>query len=320
MIIQPDFSELTDEHFSYVTFYNYFRSIELAYQVYDVGSVDNLIDQIKKHNQGITRKHKIEDESNKRLRQSLFHSWNSQIHLHQYREMDEDYIAISLQWLPTIFYYTLYHNIQAYFAASGKAHTPTHTEALRVVSGEHKRFPLFMGATCNQFLAEPKFNNLNLGGRSLKDISNLTNPSRENVNLHLAKLLKTTRSQILKDSYDAKRKQLGKKKLTAAQKADADKRLVQTGIVHFLYRMRKRFNYEDGEIAHQGSGSIAAKDMYSAIRRSYMGYAFTLEWLAAAYAGKNHFNGIFNEFKERITNPLASDAIDHLDKRFKLYF
>ena len=50
------------------------------------------------------------------------------------------------------------------------------------------------------------------------------------------------------------------------------------------------------------------------------GYSFTLEWLAANYAGKNNFNQIFEEFKRRIKNPLANEAIEILENRFKLYF
>jgi hypothetical protein len=321
VIVETDFSEQTDEHFSYLTFYNYFKAIELAFQVYEIGSVENLVAQIKKQNKGITRKNKIEDDDAQRLRQSLFHSWNSQIHLHQYVGMDDDYIAISLQWLPTIFYYTLYHSTQAYFAASGKPHTPNHTEALRVLATEHKRFPLFMGATCSKFLPTPQFSELDLGGQALNELSNLATPNKDNVNLHLAKILKTTRNQALTDGYEEKRKRLKRKNLTKDHKIEVDTKLNETGLVQFLYRMRKRFNYEDGEIAHQGgSSSISANSMYKAIRRSYMGYSFTLEWLAANYAGKNNFNQIFEEFKGRVKNPLANEAIETLENRFKLYF
>ncbi len=101
---------------------------------------------MKRLNPKINRKNPISEENGDRLRQCLFQAWNSQIHLYQYHEMDDDYVAISVQWLPSMFYYTFYHCLQAYFAASGKPHTPKHSEALRVITGEFERFPAFMGA------------------------------------------------------------------------------------------------------------------------------------------------------------------------------
>lgn len=321
MVMQPVSNRAEGDHYSYITFYNYFRSIEVAFQAHDINSSEKLISAMKAQNKGLNRKNPITDENCRRLRQSLFHSWNSQIHLHQYRDIDPDYIAICLQWLPTMFYYTFYHCLQAYFAASGKAHTPTHMEALRVMSRDCGRFPKFMGARCIRSFQQPQFESLDLSASGVTELSNLAKPDLSNFSLHLARLLRTTRNQILEEGYEEKRRRLRRKKLTTDQKAEVDLALGQTCIAHFLYRMRKRFNYEDGEIVHRSdSTNISPVDMHKAIRNSYLGYSYSLEWMAAAYAGKNHFNLLFDEFKGRVKSQLASEAISRLESRFQFYF
>ena len=321
MAMQSVRGELSDERFSYLTFYHYFKAIEIAFAVHNINTSDSLIAAMKQKNPSIVRKNKMSEENKNRLRQSLFHSWNSQLHLHQYQVMEDEFIGLSVQWLPTMFYYTLYHSLQAYFAASGKPHTPTHAEALRVITGEAKRFPAFMGAVCTSYFPKPGYLHIDLGKSNSNEISNLTRPNNENLNLHLAKLLKTTRAHVLEDSFIEKRKRLKRKRLLQNHKDDCDKASGHTGIFHFLYRMRKRFNYEDGEISHQSeSGDASPREMYQAIRKGYLGYSYCLEWLAAAYAGKNNFEQLFGDFQKQMRNKLAAEAIAKMETRFKQYF
>lgn len=311
----------SDDLYSFITFFNYFKAIELSYALEGINSTERLIDAVKKQNLNLNRKNPITAENEERLKQCLFHSWNSQIHLYQYHLMDDDYISISVQWLPTMFYYTLYHCLQAYFAASGKPHTPNHTEALRVISLESWRFPSFMGARCTSLLPELAFDGLIVDREALNRTSNLTVPNANNCGLHLARMLKTTRSQYLHEAFESKRRSSKKRRLSSEQKASCDRAICQTSVFHFLYRMRKRFNYEDGEVGHQiDNGTGGPRSMYLAIRNAYLGYAYCLEWLTAAYAGRTRFDNVFSQFKGRMQNKLAVEPLEKMESRIGLYY
>ena len=104
--------------------------------------------------------------------------------------MDDDYVAISVQWLPTMFYYTLYHCLQAYFAASGKPHTPTHTDVLRVITEDCGRFPAFMGSKCTSYFPNLTYESIQINEAELNGLSNLTPPRAGNLDLHIAKFSK----------------------------------------------------------------------------------------------------------------------------------
>lgn len=313
-------TELSESQIRFVTFFNYFKAIQLSYSVCDLSNADLLIKAMKNKNPNLNRKRALDSDSTARIQKSLYHSWISQIHLEQYRWAEANYIGLSLQWLPTMFYYTFYHSVQAYFAASGKPHTPNHTEVLRVLSNDSRKLPGLMGVTCAQAVGTAVFSGLQIQGNN-SSFSNLTRPSTENCQQFLAKFLKTTRDDILKAGLSDLRNRLKRKNLTLEHKLAADQRICPVGIPHFLYRARKRFNYEDSEIIHLGNtGQVSITEMYRAIRNSYYAFIVSFEWLAATYAGKNNFSQIYSQFRDRQKNKMAEQAIGKLDSRVALYF
>ena len=64
----------TDDRYSYVTFFHYFKALELSYAAHGISSPERLIDAMKRLNPNISRKKPISDDNGNRLRQYLFQS------------------------------------------------------------------------------------------------------------------------------------------------------------------------------------------------------------------------------------------------------
>ncbi len=305
---------------AFITFYNYIDALRIARKVRCWSSAKIFLTELKNRNTNIQRR-QITSEEFVKLRTHLMMLWNREAVLHQLKTASDDHISMALQSLFQDLYYVFFHAGHAYLTASGKPSVEDHASLIKVLSRDIARFPGHLSATC--FLGE----NGELMFSGFDDnlvssyASNLSTPNVENFQLHLRRMLKSTREGLLEKKLEKARERLKVKRLSAQSKHKESKNLEPVTIIHFLFRLRCRFDYSDAETLCSIPDRISPRDFYIALHDCFCELTICLEWLCARYVGPKIMREARDYFEKRNNkNKLVAYTVANIDYRLQAYF
>lgn len=178
-------------------------------------------------------------------------SWASELQLRLGEIGDSAVLRYSNVWAPVHAYYAIYMSMQAWFAANAMAQLiDDHTSSLRTISNHVTQrclFPLPWAATgygC------PQLNQMNYRGLPPSVDPNvrievLSRPSPDTFWLRYCKLLKTTRERRLDRNFRIWKQKNHRKAMKEAEKLEVSRKLVDTTLFDFFWRLRIRSQYQD---------------------------------------------------------------------------
>ena len=195
-------------------------------------------------------------------------------------------------WIPAQAYYTVYHAILGFAAASGQSVPRDHAAALRlagkeVVSGA---LPAPWDAWCEgcPHTESHRFGGLLPSGEAVHVLSS---PDPWTSDDRLAMLLRTTRKKELDRRFRQERERKvapgrTRRNVNKAKKESIAEKMPPTTLFDVLWRVRKKANYEDADTFVLGAGDeIDALRLAQALVIVTDGTVAVLEGLAVAYVG-----------------------------------
>lgn len=216
---------------------------------------------------------------------------------------DPDFDEEANAWLPTQAYYALYHGIRAAALASRQERVPnTHRGALNFISKQVQRglLPFPWSGWC---AGCPDAKTTSFGGISpTRSVHVLSRSAPETTEDRFAMLLRTTRQKELRrERYPSARKELGKRRLTGADKILVARKLEATTLFDVIWRIRKKSNYEDGDVFVLGAaGPVDARAFAQSLALVADASLAALECLCALYAGPASVARAAESYKRRL--------------------
>ena len=198
------------------------------------------------------------DIDNEKIKSLLMNSWHTELNFLLPTTINTGLTKYSFHWAPVQAYYSLYLGMRAVFESSNINIKNTHEPTLRTISNwivDRKVFPYPLNCYC---LGIRDLKNIRFIGfetevtdEKVKEITALSMPPDDELELCFAKFLKTTREkqfQNRKEKCGLKNKS-GKnlKRFTVKDKTTIEKKLHKTTLFDCLYRLRIKSNYEEAE-------------------------------------------------------------------------
>lgn len=156
--------------------------------------------------------------------------------------------SVACLWLPVQAYYAVHAFGCAALSATNQQVPKTHAaciHSLGAVIRRHFPAPLAAEVAWDSQSADLNLSGLSVSATATRQHHVLATVSAANAELTVAKSLTTTYMKKFKDeALPAARDRLKRKKLTVVHKDDAHRRLGYIGLTDFLYRLRRRSNYE----------------------------------------------------------------------------
>lgn len=258
-----------------------------------------------------------------KVRRFLFNSWNSERILCFPGEIEEQgfYLKFANHWSPVLAYYSIFLAFQGLFLSQGKRPVLQHDIFLSTLSSCIKKNTLALQFPWNLLCTGSTYYNLesynfNVVGSDVKCFSPLSNYSRENEAVFMAKLLKTTRTkqeEYREEQYRKRKEFLNKDgtpkmKFNKRTKLAINERIHPTSVFDFLYRLRLRSNYEDADIFFLGErDNTSITNYFRAILGITNHTLFSVETLIKRNIGKKNFYLIIDSFKSN--SPVMKSGI-----------
>jgi hypothetical protein len=197
----------------------------------------------------------------KRVTMLLRRAWATEtlISLPHRRDELRSIIAPTSLWLPVQTYYAVYAALEAFFLTKGHViqhHGPAQDH---FANNYLQQMPFPLNCSVKGQDAKADYHNFNV--QPNRQFSNLRFPQDIDDAEHLLALsIRTTRRAILEERYANWRKDpKRRKRLTFADKESIGKREAPTTLLHFLYRLRLRSNYQDSELFVTGPSRIESE-------------------------------------------------------------
>jgi hypothetical protein len=149
----------------------------------------------------------------------------------------------------------------------------------------------------------------------VKEITALSMPLDEELELCFAKFLKTTREKQFQDKKEKSglKNKSGKelKRFSVKDKTEVEKKMHKTTLFDCLYRLRIKSNYEEAETYILSEMSEEdANGLYESLKSILNISLFSFEYIIINYIGKEEFMKIYEEFSKKIKkDELKKDSI-----------
>ncbi|MFA5410346.1 MAG: hypothetical protein WC321_00575 [Candidatus Omnitrophota bacterium] len=299
----PDEEELLAEK-SFRTYKNYLKSIELIIETLYGSELFHKLKLALRNDVPVTAAKPASTVDLNKIKKLLFNAWYSEIILYLPNSFDPGLKFYSNHWAPVQAYYSVYLSLRSLIESSGVNCREDHTNTLNLIASWIKNDNLFLppwNACCKGCVeyGNHKFYCLP-DGYTAKEVSTLTNPSRDNMWDFYSLMLRTTRDRILnKRKMDWKRKH-NRKRMLKAEIFELDKNIHPTTIFDSLYRLRIRSNYEDADAFMMGTQTQQDAENYHKALVTITGATlFTIETCIMQFLGKDNFKNLVDEFKKR---------------------
>jgi len=244
------------------------------------------------------------------LKRPLYRSWLTVSAMNVFTRADlADSAAIANFWAPVQAYYAIHGAGMAALVALGTDAPHDHRafRAALVQQVVRRLFPRPFSITCQGMVVKPRsgvhFENTAVTLDEALQEHNLRNPWFNNPEALVAKALMTTRRHLLEDLLAKVRTQdvaPGRKRrnISPAKRSRIADKLQPTSIVDFLYRFRKRTNYDDPRMFIHGQGD--SREAHAHYRRLY-----------------SLTTVLVKLFEKIVEKKVGQDAFGQLKKQFK---
>ncbi len=170
---------------------------------------------------------------------------------------EDDLIRLSNNWCIVQTYYILYYSTQALTTAEGNPKPQTHAQVQRVFYTMWSEMPWSITPWCISF-NEKGFHNLPPDSTVDDHIHSWKKVDEDTALSLFCKALRTTREEYISEALTKRRDRLAKKKETSTvkfteqQKMQTIARVRPTTLMSYIFRLKKKTNYEQSSILALG--------------------------------------------------------------------
>jgi hypothetical protein len=236
---------------------------------------------------------------------------------------EDDLIRLSNNWCIVQTYYILYYSTQALAITEGYTRPRTHAQVHRTFYLLWSKMPWFISPWCISF-DEKGFHNLPPGVYADDHIHSWKKVDEYSALSLFCKALRTTREEYISEALTkrrdrhAKKKETSTVKFTEQQKMKTIARVRPTTLMSYLFRLKKKTNYEQSSILALGPQneyqSEEIRDNLSFIIESTL---LLTEFIISRLIGEDTYYNWCREWEK-----YKAPAFDHLgpEKRFDIIF
>lgn len=182
-------------------------------------------------------------------------------------DVHEDLARIAILWLPVQSYYSIHGIGLATILALNMHYNNTHASFLGQISQVMRDYmPTPFCAYCNggPVIREYTFTHLCCSAEEVCDLIPLRNPQHcEEIEHFIGKSLSTTRTEFLERRFADTKKHLKRKRFSMVEKLKYCSNEPPTSVIHLLYRLRLRSNYDNPDMFLYADSNEVALERYA---------------------------------------------------------
>lgn len=236
---------------------------------------------------------------------------------------EDDLIRLSNNWCIVQAYYILYYSTQALAITEGNTRPRTHAQVHRTFYTLFSKMPWIISPWCVNF-DENGFHNLPPGVYVDDHIHSWKKVDEYSALSLFCKALRTTREEYISEALTkrrerhAKKKEISTVKLTEQQKMQTIARVRPTTLMSYLFRLKKRTNYEQSSVLALGpQNEYQSKEIRDNLSFIIESTLLVTEFIISRLIGEDSYYGWCRQWEK-----YKAPAFDNLgpEKRFDIIF
>jgi|GEM_PF-5786038 len=290
------------EEKSFTTYLNYVVAISKIFP-------EDAADDLQKIDVSSIKKISLNDK--KDIKKLLYLAWSTENILNEAHN-DECVVVYANLWSTVQLYYAIFSIMRAYLLLF-KCTPKDHVALMNAIVSKIESKDYFIGPWKTIYMPKKReFSSLPRGVKINREISNLTrfwNKTPSNCWSLFYKFSNSTLSKLIDKKYYDSKKSKTRKLIT--------QEISPICLLHLLYRLRCRSNYQDGDAFIKGTNSVEdAKIFIKEICNICYNSFFNFEYIISRYLSTSDYSNIVNEYKldmERLSQKKQHNCVNRLN-------